>query len=86
MMMIEFQESLPDGFREKLSSRLVTMSEVKIKKRIAEAKLVYNTEVIFARAMHLISIDKIDLERLFQRKWRGQIYQVQIFHPKKFKS
>ena len=42
-MMIDFQESLPDGFREKLSSRLVTMSEVKIKKRIAEAKPVYNT-------------------------------------------
>ena len=85
-MMIDFQESLPDGFREKLSSRLVTMSEVKIKKWIAEAKLVYNTEVIFARAMYLISIDRIDLEQLFQRKWRGQIYQVQIFHPKKFKS
>ena len=42
-MMIDFQESLPDGFREKHSSRLVTMSEVKIKKRIAEAKPVYNT-------------------------------------------
>ena len=40
-MMIEFQESLPDGFREKLSSRVVTMSEAKIKKRIAEAKPVH---------------------------------------------
>ena len=65
-MMIEFQKSLPDGFREKLSSRVVTMSEAKIKKRIAEAKPVYNTEAIFARAMYLISIDRIDLERLFQ--------------------
>ena len=85
-MMIEFQKSLPDGFREKLSSRVVTMSEAKIKKRIAEAKPVYNTEAIFARAMYLISIDRIDLEQLFQRKWRGQIYQVQICHPKKVKS
>ena len=63
--MVEFQRSLPEDFRERLSMKVVTMaggSKVKNKGEIVE---LYNTELIFSRVMYLLGVNHIELESVF---------------------
>ena len=62
--MNEFKQSLPLGFRNKLSSKVVTMAQIS-KKGKDEIVEVYNTEIIFSRVIYLLSLKKLDLETLF---------------------
>ena len=60
----QHQESLPEGFREKLSTKVITMaSEVK-KKQTKEAS-VKSTELIFSRVLYLAANGSIDFSTLF---------------------
>ena len=63
--MIEFQKSLPEGFRERMSMKVVTMAEGKKVKNRDEIIDLYNTELIFSRVMYLLSVDQIELENIF---------------------
>ena len=60
--MKEFQRSLPDGFYAALPKKAITMENKKTKLKVVE---VYNTELIYFRAMCLLSVDPISLEDLF---------------------
>ena len=65
--MNEFQEKLPEGFREKMSTRVVTMAEGK-KKKEANATIQvkdYNTELIMSRVLYLLGNNQLDFSTLF---------------------
>ena len=63
--MIEFQRSLPEAFRERLSMKVVTMAERNKVKNKSDIVEFYNTEFIFSRVMYLLGVDQIKLESVF---------------------
>lgn len=62
--MISFEESWPRGFHETISKKVVTMNESKKHIKVGEVE-VYNTEVIFARVVCLLSAGQINLDEIF---------------------
>ena len=62
--MNQFKESLPLGFRNKLSTKVVTMAQITKTDKDVNVE-VCNTEVIFSRVIYLLSLNKLDLETLF---------------------
>ena len=60
--MKDFQKSLPDGFYATLPKQVITMENKKTKAQVVE---VYNTELIYSRAMCFLSVDQISLDDLF---------------------
>ena len=61
----EFQESLPDGFRKPLSSKVVTMTSRKDKKKKKnDYKTEFNTDILFSRVLYLLGTNQIDLADL----------------------
>ena len=67
-MMLEFNESLPEGFRSRLSNKVITMAKSKKPKKKDETNEVYNTELIFSRVMYLLNARQIELESIFHYK------------------
>ena len=61
---IQFQNSLPEGFRERLSSKVTTMAEGKKTKKNAVNES-FNTELIFSRVLYLLGMDHLDFTTLF---------------------
>ena len=62
--MAEFCASLPQGFRERLSTKDVTMAESKkTKSRLVVAS--FNTELIFSRVLYLLGNNQLDFTTLF---------------------
>ena len=64
-MMLEFNESLPEGFRSRLSNKVITMAKSTKPKKKDETNEVYNTELIFSRVMYLLNARQIELESIF---------------------
>ena len=60
----DFQNSLPEGFKEKLSSKVTTMAEGKKQKKSA-TKESCNTELIFSQVLYLLGMDQLDFKNLF---------------------
>ena len=60
----KFQESLPEGFRERLSSTVVTMSEAKSKKKNSTVGH-FSTDLIFYRVMYLLGTNQLNFSVLF---------------------
>ena len=63
----QFQNSLPEGFRDKLSSKVTTMAEGKKNKKGAVTES-FNTELIFSRVLYLLGIDQLDFTNLFNNE------------------
>ena len=63
--MLEFNDSLPEGFRSRLSNKVNTMVKSKKAKKTGETNEIYNTELIFSRVMYLLNARQIDLESIF---------------------
>ena len=61
--MIQFQYSLPEGFRERLSLKVITMAVGKKNKKGA-IKESFNTELIFSRVLCLLEMDQLDFSNL----------------------
>ena len=64
-MMNKFQESLPEGFRETLSSKVVTMAAGKRSKKKTNDVKPYNTDLIMSRVLYLVSCNQLDFATLF---------------------
>ena len=61
--MATFQQNLPESFREKLSSIVVTMGEGK-KKKISDDKESFNADLIFSCVLYLLDIDQLNFSTL----------------------
>ena len=57
--MTEFQRNLPEGFHERLSSKVITISERKRTKN-RETIRTFNTDLIFPRVVYFLSMDQFD--------------------------
>ena len=64
--MIQFQHSLPEGFRNTISNVICTMKKGKQQKK--EIVELYNSELLFSRVMYLLSINQIEVDNLFDYK------------------
>ena len=62
-LMLEFQNKLPEGFRDTIPTRVIPMSLKKSKSNAATPE--YNTELIFSSVMYLMSIGQIELGDIF---------------------
>ena len=62
--MKEFCSSLPQGFRERLSTKVITMAESKKTKQILVVAP-FNTELIFSRVLYLMGNNQLDFTTLF---------------------
>ena len=62
--MKEFCSSLPQGFRDRLSTKVVTMAESKKTKQISVVAP-FNTELIFSRVLYLMGNNQLDFTTLF---------------------
>ena len=62
--MMEFCSGLPQGFRDKLSCKVVTMAESKKRKQRSEVAP-FNTELLFSRVMYLLGNQQLDFTTLF---------------------
>ena len=58
-----FQNSLPEVFREKLSSKVTTMAEGKKQKKSAIWKVL--TQNKFSLVLYLLGMDQLDFKHLF---------------------
>ena len=63
--MQEFQKGLPEGFRTQISKSVITMNKGGKKDGKKEIIQTYNTQLIFARVIYLLSIDQIKIDNLF---------------------
>ena len=61
----DFVNSLPEGFHNKISSKIITMKSAKNSVQSGELKI-FNTEVIYSRVMCLLSIGRVDLEEVLR--------------------
>ena len=57
--MTEFQRNLPEGFHERLSSKVITISERNRTKNHETIKT-FNTDLIFSRVVYFLSMDQLD--------------------------
>ena len=64
-MMLEFNHNLPEGFRSRLTNKVITMANSKKSKKKGETNEIYNTELIFSHVMYLLSARQIELESIF---------------------
>ena len=64
-MMLEFDHNLPEGFRSRLSNKVITMANSKKSKKKGETNEIYNTELTFSRVMYLLNARQIELESIF---------------------
>ena len=62
--MKKFQESLPEGFRERLSSKVVTMTVPRGKKKKNGIET-FNTDLIFSSVLYLLGTNQLDFSTLF---------------------
>ena len=62
-MMLQFQNNLPEGFRDTISTSVVPMNVKKSKSKTNIQE--YNTELLFSRVMYLMSIGEIELCDIF---------------------
>ena len=62
--MMEFCFSLPQGFREKLSSKVITMADSK-KPKQRSVVAPFNTELIFSRVLYIMGNNQLDFTTLF---------------------
>ena len=60
----DFQNNLPEGFRERLSSKVITMTEGKKTKKAVD-KPSFNTDLIFSRVLYLLGVHQLDLSTRF---------------------
>ena len=64
--MQQFQKELPDGFRNRLTIKVVLMTSAKYKKKKTKDKEnLYNTDLIFSCVLLLRGTNQIDFEDLF---------------------
>ena len=64
--MAEFWASLPQWFRERLSTKVVTMAESKKKQNKRRSVVApFNTELIFSRVLYLLGNNQLDFTTLF---------------------
>ena len=61
--MTEFQSNLPERFHERLSSKVITISERKRTKNLKTKT--FNTYLIFSRVVYLLSKDQLDFYSFF---------------------
>ena len=62
----EFQESLPGGFRKRLSSKVITMTSQKDKsKKKRGCKDEFNSEILFSRVIYLLGTNQINWDDVF---------------------
>ena len=65
--MITFQESLPEGFRATLSTKVVNMTAGKKTSKNKENTVKqYNTDLIMSRVLYLLGNNQLDLEDVFK--------------------
>ena len=62
--LIEFSESLPDGFYATVQKKVVTMEVTRKKEGSSAGNYIHNTE-IYSRVMCLLSVGHVSLEDLF---------------------
>ena len=62
--MKEFCSSLPQGFKERLSTRVITTAESKKTKQISVVAP-FNTKLIFSRVLYLMGNNQLDFTTLF---------------------
>ncbi|KAK3106543.1 hypothetical protein FSP39_022295 [Pinctada imbricata] len=65
--MSEFEQSLPNGFYNTLSKRVVTMSVGRKSVKVGDCE-VYDTQMIYARVMGLLSTRELDLKELLSHE------------------
>ena len=65
-LLTAFKESLPNGFRKPLSSKVVSMTSSRDKRRKRSCKKdEFNTELLFSRVVYLLGTHQIDFEEVF---------------------
>ena len=92
--MTEFQRNLPEGFHEKLSSKVVIMLNRKKSKNFEPIKT-FNTDLIFSCVVYMVSTDHHEFSAfynyefapvsvsLFNRYWTCRININKIYTSKK---
>ena len=94
LQMTEFQRNLPEGFHEKLSSKVVIMLNRKKSKNFEPIKT-FNTDLIFSYVVYMASTDHHEFSAfynyefapvpvsLFKRYWTCKININKIYTSKK---